>query len=132
MSGAAALKTRDEPLDQAAAEADLAALFEDYKSQVAAISRSQAVIEFTLDGHILDANENFLAVTGYSLDEIKGKHHGMFCDAAYRSSAEYRAFWDKLGRGVYDSASTSASARAVARSGSRRATTRSWTPRAGR
>ena len=102
MSGAAALKTRDEPLDQAAAEADLAALFEDYKSQVAAISRSQAVIEFTLDGIILDANDNFLKTVGYRLDEVVGKHHSIFVEAGYRSSPEYRAFWDRLGRGEYD------------------------------
>lgn len=82
--------------DQKNREADMA-------GQVAAIRKAMAVIEFTLDGHILDANENFLAVTGYSLDEIKGKHHAMFCDASYRSSAEYRAFWEKLGRGEYDS-----------------------------
>ena len=75
----------------------------DMAGQVSAIRKAMAVIEFTLDGHILDANENFLAVTGYSLDEIKGKHHSMFCDAAYRSSPEYRAFWEKLGRGEYDS-----------------------------
>ena len=75
----------------------------DMAGQVSAIRKAMAVIEFTLDGHILDANENFLAVTGYSLDEIRGKHHGMFCDAAYRSSPEYRAFWEKLGRGEYDS-----------------------------
>lgn len=75
----------------------------DMAGQVSAIRKAMAVIEFTLDGHILDANENFLAVTGYSLEEIRGKHHGMFCDAAYRSSPEYRAFWEKLGRGEYDS-----------------------------
>ena len=75
----------------------------DMGGQVSAIRKAMAVIEFTLDGHILDANENFLAVTGYSLGEIKGKHHSMFCDAAYRSSPEYRAFWEKLGRGEYDS-----------------------------
>ncbi|HEV7325678.1 MAG TPA: methyl-accepting chemotaxis protein [Bosea sp. (in: a-proteobacteria)] len=75
----------------------------DMGGQVSAIRKAMAVIEFTLDGHILDANENFLAVTGYALSEIKGKHHSMFCDAAYRSSAEYRAFWEKLGRGEYDS-----------------------------
>lgn len=82
--------------DQKNREADMA-------GQAAAIRKAMAVIEFTLDGHILDANENFLAVTGYSLAEIKGKHHSMFCDAAYRSSPEYRAFWEKLGRGIYDS-----------------------------
>src|SRR5262249_28728465 len=53
-------------------------------------------------GHILTANQNFLATLGYTLDEVKGKHHSLFVDAAHRASAEYRAFWDKLGRGEYD------------------------------
>ena len=69
---------------------------------VAAINRGQAVIEFKLDGTILTANENFLRTTGYSLDEIKGKHHGMFTEAAFRESVEYRQFWEKLGRGEHD------------------------------
>jgi methyl-accepting chemotaxis protein len=75
---------------------------QDLRGQVAAIGRSQAVIEFTLDGKILTANDNFLNALGYSLDEIKGKHHSMFVDPAYRQSAEYRKFWEKLGRGEYD------------------------------
>lgn len=74
----------------------------DMTGQVSAIGKAMAVIEFSLDGHILGANENFLAVTGYSLPEIKGQHHGMFCEPGYRNSAEYRAFWQKLGRGEYD------------------------------
>jgi len=74
----------------------------DMAGQMAAIRKAMAVIEFSLDGHILDANENFLAVTGYTLDEIRGQHHGMFCDPAYRGSADYTAFWQKLGRGEYD------------------------------
>ena len=74
----------------------------DFSGQLAAIGKAQAVIEFSLDGIILDANENFLAVTGYTLREIKGQHHGMFVDPAYRASHEYRVFWDKLGRGEYD------------------------------
>jgi methyl-accepting chemotaxis protein len=74
----------------------------DFEGQLAAIGKAQAVIEFKLDGTILAANENFLATVGYTLDEVKGKHHGMFVDAAHRASAEYRAFWDKLGRGEYD------------------------------
>jgi methyl-accepting chemotaxis protein len=69
---------------------------------VDAINRSQASIEFTLDGLILDANANFLTTVGYALEEIRGKHHSMFVDPVYRSSAEYRLFWDKLGRGEYD------------------------------
>ncbi|MGV3633530.1 MAG: methyl-accepting chemotaxis protein [Pseudorhodoplanes sp.] len=71
-------------------------------SQIAAINRSQAVIEFTPDGHIVHANANFLNALGYSLDEIKGKHHSMFVEPSYRDSAEYRAFWQKLGRGEFD------------------------------
>lgn len=66
---------------------------------LAALDRAQALIEFNLDGTILDANENFLAVTGYALDEIRGKHHRMFCDPAYAQSPEYRAFWSDLAAG---------------------------------
>ena len=72
------------------------------KGQIAAISKVQAVIEFALDGRILNANDNFLKTLGYTLEEIVGQHHGMFVDAAYRASPEYRSFWDKLGRGEYD------------------------------
>ena len=75
----------------------------DYEGQLDAISKAQAVISFSLDGKILDANENFLAVLGYSLDEIRGQHHSMFAEPAYRQSPEYQAFWAKLGRGEYDS-----------------------------
>ncbi len=71
--------------------------------EIEAIHKSQAVIEFRLDGTILTANENFLKAVGYSLDEIKGKHHGMFVEAAYRDSAEYRDFWARLNRGEYQS-----------------------------
>jgi methyl-accepting chemotaxis protein len=69
---------------------------------VAAINRSQAVIEFDLDGRILDANENFLTTLGYDIGDIRGQHHSMFVDPAYRESAEYRKFWEKLGRGEFD------------------------------
>jgi len=71
-------------------------------SQLAAIDRSQAMIEFALDGTILSANANFLATLGYTIDEIKGKHHSMFVEPAYRNSPEYRLFWEKLGRGEFD------------------------------
>jgi methyl-accepting chemotaxis protein len=70
---------------------------------VDAIRRSQAVIEFSLDGQILDANENFLSALGYSLDEIRGKHHRMFVDASEASSSDYKAFWEKLKRGEFHS-----------------------------
>lgn len=76
----------------------------DLKGQVEAIGRSQAVISFNLDGTILDANDAFLSVLGYSLAEIKGQHHGMFVDPAFRASQEYRQFWDKLGRGEFQAA----------------------------
>ncbi len=70
--------------------------------QVAAISRSQAVIEFTLEGKIITANENFLKTLGYTLEEIKGQHHSVFVDPVYRASAEYRLFWENLARGEFD------------------------------
>ena len=64
-----------------------------------AISRSQAIIEFNLDGTIVNANDNFLAVMGYELGEIQGRHHRLFVDADYGVSAEYKTFWASLGRG---------------------------------
>lgn len=69
------------------------------KMKADAISKSQAVIEFTLDGQIKSANENFLKTMGYCLEDIKGKHHRMFCDDSLTNSFEYKEFWMKLGRG---------------------------------
>jgi methyl-accepting chemotaxis protein len=66
---------------------------------VSALTKSQAVIEFDHTGKIVLANENFLSVMGYSLDEVKGKHHSIFCDPAYAASAEYKAFWEHLNKG---------------------------------
>jgi len=74
-----------------------------FEGQLAAIGKSQAVIEFNMDGIIQDANENFLNTVGYTLEEIKGKHHSMFVDPAYRASPEYAAFWDALRSGTYSS-----------------------------
>ncbi len=74
----------------------------DFEGQLKAISKAQAVIEFSLDGKILHANENFLSTLGYALNEIKGQHHSMFVDPDYRNSVDYRLFWEKLGRGEYD------------------------------
>ncbi len=74
----------------------------DYEAQITAISKSQAVIEFGMDGIVRSANENFLKTLGYSLDEIKGKHHSMFCEGSYASSREYQIFWEKLRSGEYD------------------------------
>jgi methyl-accepting chemotaxis protein len=69
-----------------------------------ALSKSQAVIEFNLDGTIVTANENFLEALGYTLAEIQGKHHSMFVEPAYKESAEYRAFWETLGKGQFQAA----------------------------
>jgi len=77
------------------------AVFAEYEAQVNAISRSMAVIEFDLDGTVLTANDNFLTCVGYTLEEVRGKHHSMFCDPAYASSPEYREFWAKLNRGEF-------------------------------
>jgi len=66
-----------------------------------AISRAQGVIEFTVGGEVITANDNFLAVLGYHLDEIRGRHHRMFVEPAYADSVEYRDFWAKLNRGDY-------------------------------
>jgi methyl-accepting chemotaxis protein len=71
--------------------------------QIEAIGKSQAVIEFGMDGVILGANENFLKTLGYSLSEIKGKHHSMFVSPSERDSAEYRDFWARLNRGEFQS-----------------------------
>jgi methyl-accepting chemotaxis protein len=73
-----------------------------YEGQLAAIDKAQAVIEFGLDGVIKDANQNFLDVLGYSLSEIRGQHHRMFVDPIEAQSLDYRVFWEKLGRGEYD------------------------------
>jgi methyl-accepting chemotaxis protein len=70
--------------------------------QLEAISKAQAVLELSLDGTVLTANPNFLSTFGYSLDEVRGRHHSMFVDAITRDSADYRAMWDKLARGEYD------------------------------
>ncbi|MBK6716918.1 MAG: PAS domain-containing protein [Burkholderiales bacterium] len=74
----------------------------DWSGQVQAIGRSQAVIEFAMDGKVLRANDNFLNTLGYSLNEIQGQTHSLFVEPAERNSAEYRAFWAKLGRGEFD------------------------------
>nr|WP_283818769.1 PAS domain-containing methyl-accepting chemotaxis protein [Rhodopseudomonas boonkerdii] len=74
------------------------------RGKIAAIERAQAVIEFDLDGTILDANQIFLDVMGYSLNEIRGKHHSMFVTPADRNGAAYRDFWAGLNRGEYQAA----------------------------
>lgn len=71
------------------------------EGQIEAISRSQAIIRFEMDGTIVEANDNFLTALGYSLDEIVGKHHSMFVEPAFRESTEYRQFWEALARGEF-------------------------------
>jgi PAS domain S-box-containing protein len=73
----------------------------DYAAQFAAVNKSQAVIEFTVNGDILSANENFLKAMGYDLGEIQGKHHGMFVEPDYRNSRDYAVFWERLRAGEF-------------------------------
>ncbi len=76
----------------------------DFAGQIAAIDRAQAVIQFDLDGVILDANANFLEALGYTIDEIRNRHHSMFVAPDERESSAYRAFWADLKRGEFKSA----------------------------
>ncbi len=71
----------------------------DYAGKMAGISKAQAVVEFTMDGTITEANDNFLKTLGYTLDEIKGRHHNVLVPESQRNSAEYRDFWTRLNRG---------------------------------
>jgi methyl-accepting chemotaxis protein len=99
------LDAKNKPIKVIAFAADITETIRkayDYEGQLRAVHKAQAVIEFGLDGTILTANENFLKAVGYSLEEIKGKHHSMFVDPVYRETGEYRSFWEKLGRGEYD------------------------------
>ncbi|MDB5972102.1 MAG: Methyl-accepting chemotaxis protein, partial [Hydrocarboniphaga sp.] len=73
------------------------------QGRIAAISASQAVIELGMDGIVLAANDKFEDAMGYSLSEIKGRHHGLLCDPNYRQSIEYQQFWEKLNRGESES-----------------------------
>jgi methyl-accepting chemotaxis protein len=75
----------------------------EFEGTTQAISRSQAVIEFDMQGNVLTANNNFLRTLGYTSDEIQGKHHAMFCDETLIKSAEYRNFWADLGEGTFKS-----------------------------
>ncbi len=76
----------------------------DHSGQLAALDRSQAVIEFDLTGKILTANANFLHALGYELNEIVGRHHSMFVHAAERDTPAYAEFWAALGRGAFQEA----------------------------
>ena len=74
----------------------------EFEGKIRAINRAQALIEFELDGTVITANENFLRIFGYNLNEVVGKHHRIFCDPGYAESSEYARFWQKLGRGEYE------------------------------
>ncbi|MGV7206453.1 methyl-accepting chemotaxis protein [Oxalobacteraceae bacterium A2-2] len=74
-----------------------------FEGLVSAINKAQAVIEFDMQGQVLCANDNFLAVMGYELEDIKGEHHRIFCEPEFVSSPEYKRFWQKLNRGEFDS-----------------------------
>ncbi len=74
-----------------------------YAGQIQAINKSQAVIEFSLDGKILTANDNFLEIFAFDLDEVVGKHHSIFVEDPYKNSMEYKNFWKKLNEGKFDS-----------------------------
>jgi methyl-accepting chemotaxis protein len=76
--------------------------YAEFSGQIEAISKSQAVIEFNMDGTIITANDNFLNAMGYTLPEVQGQHHSMFAEPAYAASHEYKQFWEKLNRGEYD------------------------------
>lgn len=73
----------------------------DHEGQIQAIHKSQAVIEFNMDGTIITANPNFLGAVGYALEEIKGQHHRIFMQEQDASSHEYKQFWDNLRAGQY-------------------------------
>jgi methyl-accepting chemotaxis protein len=75
----------------------------EWQAKLDALGKSQAIIEFSLEGRILDANDNFLRTVGYTLDEVRGQHHSIFVPPADRDSLDYRQFWMKLGRGEFDS-----------------------------
>lgn len=75
----------------------------DFEGKLKALDRSQGIIEFDLDGIVITANPNFLAVVGYGLDEVRGKHHRMFVDPA-EQGAEYDRFWEVLRRGAFQQA----------------------------
>ncbi|MDZ5456881.1 methyl-accepting chemotaxis protein [Azohydromonas lata] len=74
----------------------------DFEGKMAAIDKVMAVIEFDLEGRVLCANGNFLSALGYTLQEIVGQHHRLFCDAGHSRSHEYQLFWQRLSRGEPD------------------------------
>jgi methyl-accepting chemotaxis protein len=75
----------------------------EYEGKVSAMDKAQAVIEFDMSGHVLFANSNFLDTLGYTMEDIQGEHHRMFCEPDYANSVDYKRFWQKLNRGEFDS-----------------------------
>ncbi|NOT66725.1 MAG: PAS domain S-box protein [Methylophilaceae bacterium] len=71
----------------------------DNAGQISAINKLQGVVEFDLGGKIIAVNDNFANVTGYAAREIVGNHHSMFVEAAFKTSHEYKAFWERLAKG---------------------------------
>ncbi|MDZ5647756.1 PAS domain-containing protein [Nitrospirillum sp. BR 11828] len=102
------------------------------KGKLVALDKSQAVIEFALDGTILAANANFLKVMGYTWGEIQGRHHSMFVEPQFKDSADYARFWEALRRGEFQAAQFKRIGKGGRRSGSRRPTTRFATTTAAR
>ena len=83
------------------ADRDLSERYQELHDRMAAISRSQAVIAFNLDGTIIEANENFLSATGYSQAEVQGRHHSIFMDPGEAQGAAYKDFWRNLNQGQF-------------------------------
>ena len=76
----------------------------DSEARLMSLDRSLATIEFAMDGTVLDANANFLALMGYEIAEVRGRHHRMFVDPVSAESDAYRIFWQDLKRGQFQSA----------------------------
>ena len=71
-----------------------------FEGQIDAINKAQPVVEFDMGGKVLHANDNFLSMMGFSLEEIKGRHHSLFVDEAFKRSIEYSQLWDQLQDGI--------------------------------
>ena len=71
-------------------------VFNEAQAKIDALDRSLAIIEFSMDGTVLHANQNFLRLMKYSLSDVQSRHHRIFVDKSYAETAEYAAFWDKL------------------------------------
>jgi PAS domain S-box-containing protein len=104
----------------------------EFEGLLSAINRQYGMIEFQLDGTILTANDKFLTTTGYTLEELRGRHHRLFCDPGDAASPDYAAFWQKLGRGEAEAGAIGGWARGARKCGCRPPTIRSRTRWAGR